>query len=54
MARHVQALHSKCQLQEKEGMLSRALGFPKFKRVIDYYSILAQEAVGFSQELLPS
>ena len=33
-------------------MLSTALGFPKDKRVTDHYSILAQEAVGFSEGLL--
>ena len=34
-------------------MLPRALGFPKSKRVTDHYSILVQEAVGFSPGLLP-
>ena len=32
-------------------MLSAALDFPKGKRITDHYSILAQEAVAFSQEL---
>ena len=33
-------------------MLSTAPGRPKGKRVTDHYSILAPEAVGFSQGLL--
>ena len=35
-------------------MLSTALDFPKGKGVTDRYSILAQDAVGFSEEVLPS
>ena len=34
-------------------MLSITLGFPKGKRVTDPYSVLALEAVGSSQVLLP-
>ena len=52
MARHVQALHSKCQLQHKEAMLFTALGFPIGKKVTDHCFILVLEAVGFPQELL--
>ena len=54
MARHAQAVHSKCQPENKEAMLSTALGFPIDERVTDHCSILALEAVGVSQELLPS
>ena len=53
MARHVQELHSECQSQKKEAILSSALCFPIGKRVTDHCSILVPEAVGFSQELLP-
>ena len=49
MARHAQALHSKCQPQNKQTILSTALGFPIGKRVTDYCPILVSEAVGFSQ-----
>ena len=53
MARRAHALHSKYQPQNKEAMLSTALGFPVGKRVTDHCSILVPEAVGFPQELLP-
>ena len=46
-------LNHQRQPQHLESMFSAALGFPKGKRVTDHYSILAQEAVGFSQGLLP-
>ena len=52
MARYAQALHSKCQPQNKE-VRTTALGFPIGKRVTDHCPILVPEAVGFSQELLP-
>ena len=51
-AQHTQALLLKCQPQNIETMLSTALGFPIGKRVTDHCSILAPEAIGFSQELL--
>ena len=54
MVWHAQALHSKFQPQNKEVMLSTALGFPIDKRVTDHSFILVAEGVGFSQELLPS
>ena len=53
MARHAQALNSKCQSEKKEAMLSTALCFPIDKRVTDHCFILVPEALGFSQELLP-
>ena len=53
MARHTQALLSKCQPHNKEAMLSTALGFPIDKRVTDHCSILVPKADGFPQELLP-
>ena len=53
MARHAQALQSKCQPQIKEAMLSTALGFLIDERVTEHCSILVPDAVGFSQELLP-
>ena len=53
MAWNAQELQSKCQSQNKEAMLSTALGFPIGNRVTDHCSILVPEAVGFSQELLP-
>ena len=53
MARHALAQQSKCRPQNKEAMLSTALGFPIGTRVIDHSSILVPEAVGFSQKLLP-
>ena len=43
----------KCQPQNKEAMLSTALGFPVGKRVTDHCSNLVLEDVGFSKELLP-
>ena len=52
-AQHTQRLLSKCQPQNIETMLSTALGFPIGKRVTDHCSILAPEAIGFFQELLP-
>ena len=52
-AQHAQTLLFKCQPQNMETMLSTALGFPIGKRVTDHCSILAPEAIGFSQELLP-
>ena len=54
MARHVQALHSKFQPQNKEAMLSTVLGSPLGERVTDRCSLLVLDTVGFSQELLPS
>ena len=51
MAWHVQAVQSTCQPQNKEAMLSTALGFPT--AVIDHCSILVSTAISFSQELLP-
>ena len=53
MARDAQALHSKCQSQNKKAMLSTAFGFPIRKRVTNHCSILVPGAVGFSKELLP-
>ena len=47
-------LNHQRQLPHKQSMLSTALGFPKGKGVTDHYSILAQDAVGFSEEVLPS
>ena len=51
--------HSSCPQQfshkvtrHKEDMPSTALGFPKGKRVIEHYSILTPEAIGFFQVLL--
>ena len=52
-AQHMQILLFKCQPQNIEAMLPRALGFPIGKRVTDHCPILVLEAVGFSQELLP-
>ena len=52
MAWHRHALHSICQPQNKEIMLSTVLGFSIGKRITDHCSILVPEAVGFSQELL--
>ena len=49
----MQILIFRCQPQNIEAMLPRALGFRIGKRVTDYCSILVLEAVGFSQELLP-
>ena len=43
----------KMSTQNIETMLFTALGFPISKRVTDHSSILAPEAIGFSQELLP-
>ena len=54
MAQHTETLPLKCQPQNIETMLSTALGFPIGKRVTDHCSILAPEAIGFSQDLLPS
>ena len=48
------ALKSPTLTTAQEGMLPTTLGFPKGKRVIDHYSILAQEVVGFSRGLQPS
>ena len=53
MTRHAQALHSKCQPQNKEAMLSTVLSFPIGKRITDHCPVLVVEAAGFSQELLP-
>ena len=52
MTQYTQTLLLKCQPQDIETMLSTALGFPIGKRVTDHCSILAPEAIGFSQELL--
>ena len=46
-------LCSKRRPQNSEAMLSTGLGFLTDERVTDYCSILAPEAVDFSQELLP-
>ena len=40
------------QTQHKQGMFPTALGFPKGIRVTDHESVLATEAIHFSQELL--
>ena len=53
MAQHAQALHSKCQPQNKEVVLPTAFDFPIGKRVADHCSILVPEVVGFPQVLLP-
>ena len=53
-----QAIQSQSQLSHQrqpqglESMLPTAAGFSKGKRVTDHHSILAPEAVGFSQGLL--
>ena len=46
-------LNRKLQLH-KEGMLSTYRGVPNGKSVVEHYSILAQKAIVFPQELLPT